>query len=167
MACAGSNKPFALLLLALSFFCFSNATAAVNGGSAPALEARQSPSATGGVISPACQDYAIAANYSTIGQNSTLRAAFLRSVSMGTNAAVATLDSQTLRLPSLLGNNALNQECGNLVRVAIAGAAANFTQGQVAGLPIKAALGADPAGPVTPLVVILCLIVFGTTFMSM
>ncbi|XDG07228.1 hypothetical protein ABKA04_006843 [Annulohypoxylon sp. FPYF3050] len=129
-----------------------------------ALVPRQSPSATA-ANSPICQNYARVANLSTVGLNSTYRAAFLRSSNLGTFDARAILDVESPKLMGLMMDVQLNQQCGNLSQVAIDGAAANLTQGTVLGLPIADAPGIAVDAVAMPLVQIsLFLVMTGTFF---
>ncbi|KAI5917155.1 hypothetical protein F4810DRAFT_705121 [Camillea tinctor] len=125
------------------------------------------PVATLDPTNPICMDYATVANLTTIGLNSTYRAAFQRSAPMGTDAASAIMDTPAPRLPALMSDARLNAQCGNLTQVAIEGAAANLTAGQVLGLPIKDAAGVDPANPAMPISVVLILLIMGGTWISL
>ncbi|RYP44289.1 hypothetical protein DL768_009239 [Monosporascus sp. mg162] len=157
---------FTYLALALSIFHISFAIAVAGVDDAPALEPRQSPNANA-ALSPACQEYAMVANLSTIGLNSTYRAAFLRSSPLGTDAASSILDTQSPRLPAMMADAALNELCGNLAIVAAEGAAANFSAGTVVGMEIKEAFGIEPASPIMPILVIIIVMILGGTFMSL
>ncbi|RYP66292.1 hypothetical protein DL771_007874 [Monosporascus sp. 5C6A] len=157
---------FTYLALALSIFHISFAIAVANVDDAPALEPRQSPNANT-ALSPACQEYAMVANLSTIGLNATYRAAFLRSSPLGTDAASSILDKQSPRLPAMMADAALNERCGNLAIVAREGAAANFSAGTVVGMEIKDAYGIEPASPIMPILVIIIVMMMGGTFMSL
>ncbi|KAI1447786.1 hypothetical protein F5Y02DRAFT_378522 [Annulohypoxylon stygium] len=129
-----------------------------------ALVPRQSASANA-ANSPICQNYARVANLSTVGLNSTYRAAFLRSSNLGTFDARAILDVESPKLMGLMMDVQLNQQCGNLSQVAIDGAAANLTQGTVLGLPIADAPGIAVDAVAMPLVQIsLFLVMTGTFF---
>ena len=160
-------------MLALSLFNISIATAVVDGEGAPALEARQSPNANANVDTaaaasdPACVEYSMVANLSTVGLTPDYRAAWLRSSPLGTDAASSILDTQSPKLAEMMVDAALNERCGNLSIVATEQAEANFTAGTVLGLPIKEAFGADPAGFATPFVSVLIILVMGGTFMSL
>lgn len=171
------RTPFTILVLALSIFHVSIASTVADGDIAaalpPALEPRQSAGGAGAVAnaaaasSPACQEYAIVANLSTVGLTPDYRAAWLRSSPLGTDAASSILDTQSPKLDAMKLDAALNAQCGNLTTVATEGAATNFTQGTVLGLPIKEIFGADPAGFATPFVSVLIILVMGGTFMSL
>ena len=166
-----SRTLFPFLVLALSLFNISIATAVVDGEGAPALEARQSPDANADTAAaasdPACMEYSMVANLSTVGLTPNYRAAWLRSSPLGTDAASAILDTQSPKLPEMMLDAALNDRCGNLSIVATEQAEANFTAGTVLGLPIKEAFGADPGGFATPFVSVLIILVMGGTFMSL
>ncbi|KAI0601042.1 hypothetical protein F4775DRAFT_478072 [Biscogniauxia sp. FL1348] len=133
---------------------------------------RQSPDAATAVASldpsnPICVDYATVANLTTVGLNSTYRAAFQRSAPMGTDAASGIVDGPAARLPAMAADARLNAQCGNLTQVAIAAAAANLTAGTVLGLPIKDAPGVDPGNVAMPVSVVLILLVMGGTWISL
>lgn len=168
MACTMLRELLARSMLALFLF-HTLAAAALNGKSGFVIAPRQSPSASGttGAAALVCQEYELVANLSTIGLNSTYRAAFLRSSTLGTDAATSILDTQSPKLPAMMMDANLNQQCGNLSTIAAEGAAANFSAGTVAGMTIKDAPGADPAGIATPFVVIMSLLIFGGTFIPM
>ncbi|KAF3069115.1 putative metal tolerance protein 3 protein [Daldinia childiae] len=127
---------------------------------------RQSPSAND-VNSPLCQNYALVANLSTVALNSTYRAAFLRSSPLGTFPARAILDVESPKLPAMMMDAQLNQRCGNLSEVALAGAAANLSAGTVLGLPILEAPGIDPANVAMPIVGIAIFLMFGGTWLAL
>lgn len=169
------RTPFTLLVLALSVFHVSIASAVADSDIAnappPALEPRQS---AGGAVanaaaasSPAYLEYATVANLSTVGLTPEYRAAWLRSSPLGTDAASGILDTQSPKLDAMKFDAALNAQCGNLTAVATEGAATNFTQGIVLGLPIKEIFGADPGGFATPFVSVLIILIMGGTFMSL
>lgn len=158
------RTPFTLLVLALSIFHVSIASVA-DVDNAPALEPRQS--AGSDPTAPACQEYAIVANLSTVGLTPDYRAAWLRSSPLGTDAASSILDTQSPKLDAMKFDTALNAQCGNLTTIATEGAATNFTENTVLGLPIKEIFGADPAGFATPFVSVLIILVMGGTFMSL
>lgn len=86
-----------------------------------------------------CAEYSTIANLSVVGSNSTYRAAYLAASPQGADPARAPLDTAEGELPKLQFDTALNAECGNLTQVAIAGAAANFTNGVVLQFKINAA----------------------------
>ncbi|RYP80007.1 hypothetical protein DL769_002676 [Monosporascus sp. CRB-8-3] len=157
---------FIYLALALSIFHIPFAVAVAGVDDAPALEPRQSPNANAALL-PACKEYAMVANLSTIGLNATYRAAFLRSSPLGTDAASSILDTQSPRLAAMMADAALNEQCGNLAIVAAEGAAANFSAGTVAGMEIKEAPGIEPASPVMPILVVIIVMILGGTFMSL
>ncbi|KAK7755636.1 hypothetical protein SLS62_002246 [Diatrype stigma] len=172
------RTPFTLLVLALSIFHVSIASTVADVDVAnalpPALTPRQSAGGAAGAAadpaaasSPACQEYAIVANLSTVGLTPDYRAAWLRSSPLGTDAASSILDTQSPKLDAMKFDAALNAQCGNLTTVAAEGAATNFTQNIVLGLPIKEIFGADPAGFATPFVSVLIILVMGGTFMSL
>ncbi|KAF2004583.1 hypothetical protein P154DRAFT_571798 [Amniculicola lignicola CBS 123094] len=80
----------------------------------------------------ACLDYERTANLSTIGANSTYRAAFIQASPVGTLANTKMLNAAVAKLPALTTNKDLNTQCGNWTEVAFAGAEANFTEGIIA-----------------------------------
>lgn len=114
-----------------------------------------------------CQNYAKVANLTTVGLNSTYRAAFLASTSLGTDSATSILDTQTPLLPALTRDADLNTRCGNLTTIAIEGAATNFTNGIVVDLTIKAPAGVGVDGLEVPIIVIACVFVMCGTFISL
>lgn len=126
---------------------------------------RQSPNANA-LLNPICENYSKVANLSTIGLNSTYRAAFLRSAPMGTDAASSILDTQSPKLTAMMFDTNLNAQCGNLSTIALTEAANNFTKGIVADLTIQVAPGVGVIGLETPLVVIAIVILFGGMFIS-
>jgi hypothetical protein len=91
-----------------------------------------------------CTDYSRIANLTTVSNNSTYRAAFLRSAPMGTFKAASILDQDALKLPALQLDSQLNGQCGNLTSIAIQAAATNFTQGDVLGFKILTDVGVAP-----------------------
>ena len=127
---------------------------------------RQSPNAGTTIDSAGCTNYARIANLSTVGSNSTYRAAFLRSAPMGTLRAASILDGDIASLPALQMDGQLNGQCGNLTTIAIQAAATNFTQGTVLGFSIQAAVGAELDGFAMPfvyaLIAVLMVGVFGS-----
>ncbi|KAH6645196.1 hypothetical protein BKA67DRAFT_587154 [Truncatella angustata] len=157
--------PWRLLVLLIAAL---QVTASSVDGFVQALAPRQSPSAnTNALLNPICQNYAKVANLSTIGLNSTYRAAFLRSAPMGTDAASSILDTQSPKLMGMMFDKNLNEQCGNLSTIALAEAANNFTRGIVADLTIQPAPGIGVIGPETPLVVIAIILMFGGMFISL
>ncbi|KAI0834099.1 hypothetical protein F5Y06DRAFT_178479 [Hypoxylon sp. FL0890] len=130
------------------------------------LEPRQSASADA-LNSPICQNYARVANLSTVALNSTYRAAFLRSSSLGTFAARTILDVESPKLMGMMMDTKLNQQCGNLSQVALDGAAANLTQGTVLGLPIQDAPGITVDSPAMPVVQIAIFLIMGGTWLCL
>lgn len=76
-----------------------------------------------------CLQYSTVANLSTIGTNSTFRAAFLQAGPWGTNQAQGILDGATKTLLKLVDDPTVNQQCGNLTALAIQEAPNNFSQG--------------------------------------
>ncbi|KAI1385795.1 uncharacterized protein F4822DRAFT_414172 [Hypoxylon trugodes] len=87
-----------------------------------------------------CPEYSMVANYSTIGSNSTYRAAFQQSSPLGTFQSNAIMDGATAKLPQFINNKAINDACGNLTQIAITEAANNFTRGIVANFNINAGI---------------------------
>ncbi|KAI1502154.1 hypothetical protein F5X99DRAFT_168968 [Biscogniauxia marginata] len=166
-----------MFLLALLFTPLALALAGGDvGAAAVLLTPRQSPSANDAGAAPVaaldptnpiCMDYAMVANLTTVGLNSTYRAAFQRSAPMGTDAASGIMDGPAARLPAMMADAGLNAQCGNLTAVAIAGAEANLTAGTVLGLPILEAAGVDPGNVAMPIVVVLILLIMGGTWISL
>ncbi len=159
------RSPLSLLVFALSIFQIAIASVA-NVDSAPDLEPRQSTGVDPALL-PACREYAIVANLSTVGLTAAYRAAWLRSSPLGTDAASSILDTQSPKLAGMMFDVALNQQCGNLSTIATEGALANFTAGTVLGLPIQEAFGAEPGSFATPFVSVLIILIMGGTFMSL
>ena len=87
-----------------------------------------------------CAEYSTIANLSVVGSNATYRAAYLQASPEGTDPARAPLDDAIVKLPSFEFSTQINAECGNLTQVAIKGAAANFTQGQVLQFNVNSAV---------------------------
>lgn len=93
-----------------------------------------------------CDSYSSIANLSTIGSNSTYRAAFLRSTTDGTNKAASILNTAEAQLPVLINDVPLNEQCGNATAIALTEAANNFTNGIVAEFAIQPPVGVDATG---------------------
>jgi hypothetical protein len=85
-----------------------------------------------GNSSPACLEYAMTANLSTTGANSSYRAAFLIASPVGTLSNQRMLSAAQAKLPALTSNRSLNEMCGNLTTIAFVEAEKNFTKGIVA-----------------------------------
>ncbi|KAI1430218.1 hypothetical protein F5Y12DRAFT_8362 [Xylaria sp. FL1777] len=152
-----------VLLLSLSLFHISIASAGVVKFRA-AVAPRQSPAATPAIpasLPVSCTDYSRIANLSTIALNSTLRAAFLRSSSLGTFPAAAILDAESPKLMDLKFNVVLNQQCGNLSALALVESDRNLTAGTVAGLKIRDAPGVDPGNVSLPILLVALVIFMG------
>src|SRR4051812_41628457 len=94
------------LVLLLSLFHVSVASVII---------VRQSTSTT--INSTDCTSYARTANLSTVGANSTYRAAWLRSAPMGVHMAARILDKESAKLPALQIDDQLNGRCGNLTTI--------------------------------------------------
>jgi hypothetical protein len=84
-----------------------------------------------------CTEYSSVANLSTIGLNSTYRAAFLQSSPTGTLASAKLMNDAEAKISQYQFNETTNDECGNLTALAITGAAANFSMGIVAEFKIS------------------------------
>ncbi|KAI1462156.1 hypothetical protein F4805DRAFT_412243 [Annulohypoxylon moriforme] len=156
------RTPFKFLVLLLSICSITVAQAEVFDALAP----RQSPSANA-ATSAICQNYARVANLSTVGLNSTYRAAFLRSSNLGTFDARAILDVESPKLMGMMMDVQLNQQCGNLSQIAIDGAAANLTQGTVLGLTIADAPGIAVDAAAMPIIQVVIFLVFCGTWISL
>ncbi|GAW12144.1 hypothetical protein ANO14919_015020 [Xylariales sp. No.14919] len=160
------NTPFnpvnlLVLLLSLSLFHISIASAAAIQFRT-VIAPRQSPAATPATpvaLPVSCADYSRIANLSTIALNSTLRAAFLRSSSLGTFPAVAILDKESPKLMDLKLNVALNEQCGNSSAIAIVEADRNLTAGTVAGMNIRDAPGVAPNDLSLPILTVVFMII--------
>jgi hypothetical protein len=161
--------PWRLLVVLLSALQIAAAAAIVDGTILiHDLAPRQSAGSTANtLLDPICENYSKVANLSTIGLNSTYRAAFLRSAPMGTDAASSILDTQSPKLMGMMFDKNLNDQCGNLSAIALTEAANNFTKGIVADLSIQPAPGIGVIGPETPLVVITIVLLFGGMFISL
>jgi len=125
--------PLQRFIIALSLFQIAFTAAIAQDAS---LQLRQNSAPTGTLVT--CLDYSTIANLSTIGLNSTYRAAYLKAAPDGTDHSVKLLNDAEAKLPPLTQNEALNQQCGNLTTIALEGAANNFTQGIVAQYKISA-----------------------------
>ncbi|KAI1767948.1 hypothetical protein GGR53DRAFT_480259 [Hypoxylon sp. FL1150] len=162
MSRAMFRTPFFSLLVLLLSIC--NVAVA----QADALAPRQSPGPSAAALaSPLCQSYATTANISTVALNSTLRAAYIRSAPVGTFTSINILDAEEPKITALMMDVQLNQQCGNLTAVALAGADANLTAGTVLGLPILEAPGIDVGDIAMPLVSITIFLVMGGTWLSL
>ncbi|TAQ84479.1 hypothetical protein B7494_g7201 [Chlorociboria aeruginascens] len=84
-----------------------------------------------------CADYSTIANLSTIGLNSTFRAAFLQASPQGTDATAAILNKAEAQLPDVIDDATLNTQCGNLTALALQEAPINFTLGIVGPFKVK------------------------------
>jgi hypothetical protein len=107
------------------------------------LQLRQNGAPAGTLVT--CLDYGSIANLSTIGRNSTYRAAYFKAAPDGTDHSAKLLDDAAAKLPPLTKNEALNLQCGNLTTVAREGAATNFTEGIVAQYRISAGVRSQGA----------------------
>ncbi|KAI1344164.1 hypothetical protein F5Y15DRAFT_104331 [Xylariaceae sp. FL0016] len=166
MARTMAFSPFALVVLVLSILNVSVAAKVADVDAVQPLAARQSPSANAATL-PVCMDYSMVANLSTVALNSTYRAAFLQSISLGRLPARAIIDSQSPKLPALMMDVQLNQQCGNLSQVALDGAALNFTQGTVLGLPILVDPGVAPGNLAMPFVSAFAFLSLGLMWLSL
>jgi hypothetical protein len=110
-----------------------------------------------------CLEYATVANLSTIGTNSTFRAAFLQAAPFGSDKTFGILDGATKTLKGLIDDKALNDECGNLTAVAIKEAPVNFTQGIVGPFTIKEASEATHNGRGLGMVILMVVATMGAT----
>ncbi|KAI1133771.1 hypothetical protein F5Y10DRAFT_4931 [Nemania abortiva] len=164
MARTASLGPLTSLVLLLSVYISVASAGVVQFRTA--IAPRQSPAATPIAIPVSCADYSRIANFSTIALNSTLRGAFLRSSSLGTDSAAGILDRESPKLMSLKFDVALNQQCGNLSEIAIVQAGVNLTAGTVAGMKILDAPGVDPGNVVLPILCVLFIFMMGLPAMS-
>lgn len=110
-----------------------------------------------------CLEYATVANLSTIGLNSTFRAAFLQASPFGTDKSAGILNGAEKELPSLIDDKALNDKCGNLTAVALKEAPLNFTQGIVGPFRIKEANEATINGRSLGVVMLMVMATMGAT----
>lgn len=152
-----------VLLLLVSFLHISTADAAAiqfRTAIAP-RQPQQTPALTPAAIPVSCAEYSRVANLSTIALNSTLRAAFLRSSSLGTFPAVAILDAESPKLMALKLDVTLNEQCGNLSALAVVEADRNLTAGTVAGMKILGAPGVAPDNVVLPILCVLLMFIMG------
>ncbi|KAH8590510.1 hypothetical protein B0O99DRAFT_598979 [Bisporella sp. PMI_857] len=161
-----SVSPFTRLFLLLAIFYTSVAALSVNNPNAKPLAPRQSPAANT-ATDATCQNYARVANLSTVALNSTLRAAFLRSINLGTDAASSLLDTQSPKLLALKFDEELNTRCGNLSAIALEAAGTNLTAGTVLGIKIIDAVGIAVDAPHLPIIMVLFIIMFGGTWISL
>jgi hypothetical protein len=154
---ASFNAPLRIFLIFLSLFYVSLASD---------IMPRQSPSADATIAPTNCLDYSRIANLTTVSNNATYRAAFLRSANMGTLKAAKTLDRDAAKLMALQLDSQLNGQCGNLTTIAIQASGTNFTQGTVLGFKILADVGVVSASFAMPLCWILITLLFGGVFIS-
>lgn len=148
------GSPLQRLIIAFSLVQIAFTAAIVSG---TPLQLRQSNDETSS-LPVSCLEYSSIANLSTIGLNSTYRAAFLEASPEGTDQSAGLLNDAEAKLPPLTANKQLNQQCGNLTTVALEGAATNFTHGIVAQFRINAgARNRDGLG----LAVTCCLVTLG------
>ncbi|KAI1823123.1 hypothetical protein F4861DRAFT_540335 [Xylaria intraflava] len=113
------------------------------------------------VLPVSCDEYSRIANLSIIAQNSTLRAAFIRSSPLGTLPAAAILDIESPKLMYLTLNVKLNQVCNNLSALALVEAGHNLTAGTVAGMRILDAPGVAPDSITMPILAVLFILLMG------
>lgn len=131
-------------LLATTILLLASFAAAVPSPSPNVnLESRQQQQAAIQTIT--CGDYARLANYTAIGGNATLRAAFLQASPQGTDPTRAILDRATIefKAKNLMFDGALNAQCGNLSTIASTEVNRNFSLGVVAGWEVVAPTGAE------------------------
>lgn len=145
--------PLRRLIFTFSLFQIAFTAAVLSEAS---IQLRDTNDTTGSVAS--CLDYSSIANLSTIGLNSTYRAAYLKASPDGTDQAAAILNGAEAQIPPLTANKELNQQCGNLTTIALEEAANNFTRGVVAQFRISA--GARERGALG-LAVASCLVTLG------
>ncbi len=89
------------------------------------------PSTTLTRTSPQCLDYALTANLSTIGSNSTYRSAYIQASAAGTWYDLQMFAAAVAKLPALTADAPLNRACGNSTAIALTEAESNFTKGVV------------------------------------
>ncbi|KAI3397062.1 hypothetical protein diail_11298 [Diaporthe ilicicola] len=106
----------------------------------------------------ACLQYSMIANMSVVGGNSSYRTVFLQKSPVGTLSNSAMFNKAILVAPNLTADVELNQACGNLTAIAIQEAATNFTQGKVAQFAFDPTPVPLVNGPITIVVVLLCLL---------
>ena len=122
-----------IYLLAVSIFQVAViATEDLGAENTPRFAARQTTTPT-----VSCLEYATVANLSTIGTNSTFRAAFLQASPSGTDKSAGILDGATTQLKTMIDDEALNSQCGNATAIAIQQAPINLTHGIVGPFKIK------------------------------
>jgi hypothetical protein len=91
-----------------------------------------------------CDEYAMLANLTAIGQNSTFRGAFIKASPDGTAKSEAIINNAITKWTSLklINDTQLNKKCTNLTKVALLEAPKNFTKGIVAQFKISAGVRA-------------------------
>jgi hypothetical protein len=151
---SGYRLPLQRFIVALSLFQIALAAAIVRDAS---LQLRQTGAPPAAPVT--CLDYGSIANLSTIGLNSTYRAAYLQAAPDGSEHTAALLNNAEAKLPPLTKDEALNQQCGNLTTIALEGAANNFTLGIVAQYRIKNASVRNQGG--LGMAVVGCLVALG------
>jgi hypothetical protein len=111
---------------------------------------------------PACLDYSLTANLSTVGANSTYRSLFLQASTSGGLYDKRMFDSAVLKLPALTADKQLNRACGNLTTVAFVEAAKNYTRGTV--LQFDDMVFVPISAPIwlVPLTGVIALVIMGT-----
>jgi hypothetical protein len=131
----------ALLSLSLLASASSGPMGAPMGSlSEPILEVRQAPAAPpvvagpGNTLTPACFDYSLTANYSTIGANSTYRSTYLQLSPLGSIPVQRMLNAHMKKLPPMTANANLNRDCGNWTTIAFVEGEKNFTDKAINGV---------------------------------
>ena len=136
-----SASPFTYLLLFLFTFQITALATGSSNANSPQLAPRQTTTTDGTTTTTTltCDEYASIANLSTIGTNSTFRAAFQQASPFGTDKSSGILDSATKKFKdlNLINDTALNTQCGNLTAVAIDQAPKNFSMGIVGPFTFK------------------------------
>lgn len=160
---------FAPLLLLLS--ALQLAVAAVDEPAAQ-LEVRQTTDTTDDTTTSssagdACLDYALTANMSVVGSNSSYRSVFLAKSNVGTIINSRMFSAAIAKLPALTADTQLNSQCGNLTAVALAEAEKNLTQGIVAQFTTEGLPAGIKAGPeLVVIVAVICAIFSGVWIFS-
>lgn len=131
-----------LALLSLSLLTSASGPMGAPMGSLaePVLEVRQAAAplpvieGPGNTNSPACFQYSLTANYSTIAANSTYRSTYLQLSPLGSIPVQRMLNSHMAKLPAMTIDEALNTECGNWTTIAFIEGLTNFSSKAINGV---------------------------------
>jgi hypothetical protein len=159
------NSLVVQVLLFLSLFFTAAVAVPEQYVPGPILTIRQTAASS---TDPQCLEYSRIANLSTIGANSTYRSAFLQASPAGTLGNGQMLNAAIAKLPALMVDAALNQQCGNLSTIAVTEAAKNFSNGIVAQFSnVDKNPQAIKAGPELLVIVIVIIMITGGMWSTM